>query len=222
MHCMIACSPTRARIHYKTAENATQIQQWLTDAGHTCNLYLKPFAYVVEARTNLVMQFLESDADALVGLDNDLTISKEVLDTMLNAGVSYVGARIPDRVTSLARFAEGVRKGMDNEEAARFAAGSDGGKGEIRKVDKVYGGFFVMRKEPLQKLIETGAAPRKILDIPQGPQEMYAFYDPLFDENGIQLSADDSFSKRLREAGFDIHEYIGPGITQTAEIMFSS
>ena len=225
MHIIIACPSKMARLHHQTVVTIARIQKWLRADGHSCGLYLKPFAELVEGRNFVATRTYNSDADILIGMDDDIGVSREAFDRMLGADADLIGARIPSRLMDFERFAQGVQQGMSDEEAERFAASADGeewGGDEISDVERVGGGFFMVRRSVLAAIIEKGLAIRKVGRSPQGDVDTLGFYDHMKDENGVQMSADDSFCKRVREAGFGIKAYAGQGISFTSEVAFGT
>ena len=88
---------------------------------------------------------------------------------MLSADVDYIGACIPQRQMELSAFAEGVRNGLSDRDAERYAAplvdGPNVAEG-ISEVERVGCGFFILRREPLAKMLELDMVPRKVLKVP--------------------------------------------------------
>lgn len=225
MHCIIACPSKMARMHHQTVVTIAKMHKWLRTEGHSCGLYLKPFAELVEGRNFVATRTFNSDADILIGLDDDIGVSREAFDRMLGSGADLIGARVPSRLMDFERFAQGVQQGMSDEEAERFAASADGeewGGEEISDAERVGGGFFMVRRSVLAAIIEKGLAIRKVGRSPQGEVDTLGFYDHMTDENGVQMSADDSFCRRVREAGFGIKSYAGEGVSFTSEVVFGT
>ena len=116
-------------------------------------------------------------------------------------------------------------QGMPNAQAERFAASPDDADPDgdgISEVERVGCAFFMIRRPVLAAIAERGLAARKVAATPQGATEMLGFYDPLPGADGVQMSPEDSFCSRVREAGFGVHAYSGPGVSFTAEVAFGT
>ena len=225
MLCIIACPPTRERVHYRTVETLSRLQIWLPKIGHSSGLIVKPATKIVDGRNYIATQFVKSNAELLIGVDNDVSVEREAFERMLAEEADYVSAEVPKRIDGLEAFAEAVRGGMSNAEAQRAAAmgpGAVGEAAEIREAERVGAGFFMLRRGILETLVERKAVPRKLGVFTNTTVETYGFYDPIYLDDGTRLSEELSFCKRVREAGGSIRAYGGPGVVQTSEIGFSS
>ena len=225
MLCVIACPPTRERVHYRTVETLSRLQIWLPTVGHSSALIVKPATKIVDGRNYIATQFVKSNAELLIGVDNDVSVEREAFERMLAVEADYVSAEVPQRIDGLEAFAEAVRGGMSNAEAQRAAAMGPGAAGdapEIREVERVGAGFFMLRRGILETLVERKAVPRKLGVFTNTTVETFGFYDPIYLDDGTRLSEELSFCKRVREAGGSIRAYGGSGVVQTSEIGFSS
>ena len=220
MHCIIACPSKMARLHHQTVVTIARIQKWLRTDGHSCGLYLKPFAELVEGRNFVATRTFNSDADILIGLDDDIGVSREAFDRMLGADADLIGARVPSRLMDFERFAQGVQQGMSDEEAERFAASADGEEmgrrtGSATSSGSAAGSSWsagASSRRSSRRVWRSARSGRS----PQGEVDTLGFYDHMKDENGVQMSADDSFCRRVREAGFGIKAYSGQGVSFTS------
>ena len=224
MLCVIACPPTRERVHYRTVETLSRLQIWLPTVGHSSALIVKPATKIVDGRNYIATQFVKSNAELLIGVDNDVSVEREAFERMLAVEADYVSAEVPQRIDGLEAFAEAVRGGMSNAEAQRVAAMGPGAGDapEIREVERVGAGFFMLRRGILETLVERKAVPRKLGVFTNTTVETFGFYDPIYLDDGTRLSEELSFCKRVREAGGSIRAYGGSGVVQTSEIGFSS
>ena len=101
--------------------------------------------------------------------------------------------------------------------------GKLGKKSGITKVERLEPGFFVMKRAPLEALVKSGAVVSKDWRFPGAwSKETWGFYDSMEGTDGESLPGCGSFCARLRKAGFDIHEYVGPGVTRSFEVTVSS
>ena len=225
MNVLIACPAKLARMQYQTADAIAKIQKWVRMDGHVCAYFLKPFTDLIDGRNSVATYALAAEIDLLIGIDDDIGVSREAFDRMIGAEADFVGARIPSRKVDLDRFAEAIRQGMPNAQAERLAASADGDDpdgGGISEVERVGCAFFMLRRPVLTAIAESGLAARKVGHTPQGAVDMLGFYDPLTDADGAQMSPEDSFCSRVREAGFGIRAYSGPGVSFTAEVAFGT
>lgn len=225
MHVMIGCPSDRGLMHYHTLATVFNIQEMLADSGFTYEFFPTAFTEIVESRNTVGTAFFKSKADILVGIDDDVGVSNEAFHTMISANVPYIAACIPQRVMSLEKFAEGLRQGFSDQDAQRYAAPLVDGPGTafgISQVEMVGTGFFVLRRQPLDALVDAGVIQKRVKTTVEGDKELYGFYDYFHDANGNRLLEDYSFCRRLRDAGFPVHAYKGPGINHSGEMTFHS
>ena len=225
MHAMIVCPSDRGLLHFETVASIYDIQQLLLRSGHSYEFSVTAFTEIVAARNQAATRFLDSGADMLIGIDDDNGVSEEAFSVMLDADVGFIGVCSPQRVMDLDKYAEGVRKGFSNLDAQRYAAPLVNGPGTpegISEIDGVGGGFFILRRAPLKALVDRGLVSRRTEASSQGESETYDFYDLTMDETGRELAEDLSFCKRLRDAGFTIYIYKGPGVDHSGEATFHS
>ena len=223
---MITWLSKTVRLHYQTAESVAAIQRAVLEGRHKFIFHAEPWTEILESRNFIAARFLQSNADILVGIDNDVGVTREAFDRMFAAEVDFVGAQPPARVQAPADFSSGIRKGASGADAQRFVVSMGDGageKGRIQKVERIEPGFFVMRRAPLEALVKSGAVVSKAWQFPgDWSKETWGFYDPMEGPDGESLPGCGSFCARLRTAGFDIHEYVGPGVTRSFEVTVSS
>ena len=222
MKYLITCSPKRSRIYAQTARSISDIQTKLREDGHQCRFFVMPFPELGEMRNFLATQFHDSVADVMVGIDNGVVVSLDAFNAMTEADVDYVAARIPHRMAGLNTFAEAVRSGLSNSEATRRAIGADtGAKATIEEVKAVNAGFFVLRRQVLEEIINLNLATKRAMRVPRTTVNRYNFYNHI-EEDGERLTEDHSFCSRVRKAGFKVMAYSGPGVGVVCDLSFGS
>lgn len=222
MKYLITCSPKRSRIYAQTARSISDIQKKLREDGHACRFFVMPFPERGEMRNFLATQFHDSVADVMVGIDNGVTASLDAFDAMTAADADYIAAQIPPRTVGLDGFAEAVRSGLSDAEAARRAIGADtGGQATIEEVEAVDAGFFVLRRRVLEEIIERKLATKRAMRVPRTTVHRYNFYNHI-DEDGVRVPEDHSFCSRVRQAGFKVMSYRGPGVGVVCDLSFGS
>ena len=227
MHALIACPAGRGAMHNQTIASVMMMQDELFRAGHSCDFMAMPFTEISDSRNFAATTLLDSGADVLIGIDDDVGVTEEAFGTMMSANVGYIGGCIPQRVIDLDRYADGIRKGFSNMDAQRYAAPLVNGptsRPGVSKVDLVATAFFILRPEPLKRLIEAGGEKRRRAEAPWGEMDVYGFYDPIhYDEAiGAGFLEDYGFCLRLAEAGCAVHAYKGPGLNHSGEMTFYS
>lgn len=222
MKYLITCSPKRSRIYAQTARTISDIQKKLRQDGHQCRFFVMPFPEQGEMRNFLATQFHDSVADVMVGIDNGVTASLDAFDAMLAADADYIAARIPQRTAGLDTFAEAVRSGLSDSDAARRAIGADiGAQAAVEEVKAVDAGFFVLRRQVLEEIIERKLATKRGMRVPRTTVNRYNFYNHI-DEDGGRLTEDHSFCSRVRQAGFKVMAYSGPGVGVVCDLSFGT
>lgn len=226
MHALITCPSVRGLVHFQTLVSVVSMRMVLDPAKITSEFAVTPFSEIIDARNLAATRVAEGAADILIGMDDDVGVTQEAFVQMINADVPYIGACCPQRLLDMHRLAEGVRQGYSNRDAIRFAAPLVGGPGTaagISEVEKIGGGFFILRAEPLKEMVRSGVAAKTTARLPGGGvADAYGFYDCLYDEEGGRMSEDISFCLRLRQAGFPVHAYKGPGLSHSGEMTFHS
>lgn len=223
MLCLIACPSDRDRLHSVTVESVANMQNWLRESGHTCQLAISPYPEVVEARNVNATVFMNSQAEAMISIDNGIGVSREAFDRMFSAGLDHVAAHVPARPLNLDKFAEAVRAGKSDEEAERAAGSADDGEAGISQVETADSGFFMIQRGIAQKIVDDGLAAMKISVTALGNTERYGFFDEEPTGKGVaRMSEHESFCSRIRGAGGAVHVSRGPGVSQVSDIVFAS
>ena len=222
MKYLITCSPKRSRIYAQTARSISDIQKKLREDGHVCRFFVMPFPEQGEMRNFLATQFHDSVADVMVGIDNGVAVSLDAFNAMTTADADYIAARIPQRTAGLDSFAEAVRSGLSDSEATRRAIGADtAAQTTIEEVKAVDAGFFVLRRRVLEEIIKCKLATKRAMRVPRTTVNRYNFYNHI-DEDGRRLTEDHSFCSRVRNAGFKVMAYSGPGVGVVCDLSFGS
>lgn len=225
MRCMIACPLKRSRLHYRAAESVFEINKWLNENGHFSNFLVAAIAVSVEARNIAMTRFIEDKSDVYIGIDETVGVDIEVFKKMFHADLDMVGTRVPKPHFDKDKVSHSIRRGLTEEEQKRLDEDAANGKGEqglIRKTESTDSGFFIVKGKALQDLITKKLVSENIAIYPRGKEVTYTYYTPIDLDNGVRLSEEASFCKRLTDAGYDIHEYHGPGITTFGEVTYYS
>lgn len=222
MRCMIACPLKRSRLHYRAAESVFEINKWLNENGHFSNFLVAAIAVSVEARNIAMTRFIEDKSDIYIGIDENVGVDLEVFKKMFAADLDMVGTRVPKPRFDKDRFSHTVRRGLTDDEQKRLEADASEEKGLIRKTESTDSGFFIVKGSALQNLIEKKLVSENIAIYPRGKEVTYTYYTPIDLDSGVRLSEEASFCKRLTDAGYEIHEYDGPGITTFGEVTYYS
>ena len=241
----IFCPAGRGHINHKTAITVFEIQKVLLELGvshRNVTMVSIQGADIVESRNiaataaaTAAAALRKKDPDAeswMIGIDDDVGVAPEVARLMLESGLPYVGACIPQRHFDFETFAESLRANPGKSAAAVASGISDLVDGcetsriGISEVEKVGAGFFVLRGSALLAMIEKGVAARKTTTSAAGTAHTYGFYELVYHSEGEgrvrRLSEDYSFCHRLREAGIPVHAYRGPGVSHVGETVFTS
>lgn len=226
MHVLISCPSSSGLLHARTLASVFGMTQTLKNSGYTFEFAVLPYMGLIAARNHAATRLFAGECDLLVGIDDDVGAEGEAFETMVTASSVYIGACIPQRVMSLERLAEGVRdRGLNDRDAMRYAAplvnGPQVAPG-ISETNRVSSGFFVLRREPLTAMVNSGAVAKKVEHTPAGPLDVYGFYDCIHGEDGTRLSEESSFCQRVIDAGFAVHAYKGPGLNHSGEMTFHS
>lgn len=187
-------------------------------------------AEVATARNVLAAHFLQSSHDVFIGIDDDIGIEMAVLERLLNHDADFLAVYQPQRTLDLRAFENAVLSGKRGNEAQFAAAPYVGTQsnptnpeyGTIGKVQFIGTGFYVLKHAVLEAMVEKGIAMPMHTRMPNFSQKTYGFFNNITDDKLGHLSEDYSFCTRVTRAGFDIHAYLGPGISHTGPMTFQS
>ena len=173
--------------------------------------------------------FLSGPYDVFIGIDDDVGVSEELLRKFVTLQYNFLGVYLPQRSLDLSRFEEAILAGHRGRAAQYVAAPCvpppepadallvDG----IRKVERIGTGFYIIRRSILEEMIKNGIVSKEVVRHANFTGVQYGFFNNIGSNEGY-LSEDYSFCQRVRQAGFDIHAYAGPGITHTGSMTFHS
>lgn len=187
-------------------------------------------AEVSTARNLLAALFLESKFDTFIGIDDDIGVEIPVLERLLDFGAQFLAVYQPQRTICLNAFETAILAGKRGR-AAQFAAApyvgfeSNSRNPEYREIEKVKfigTGFYILKRAVLQDIIDKGLALSMQTEMPNFSQKTYGFFNNITNDELGHLSEDYSFCTRVSRAGFDIHAYLGPGISHTGPMKFVS
>ena len=128
MRVMITWLSKTVRLHYQTAESVAAIQRAILEARHGFIFHAEPWTEILESRNFIAARFLQSNADILVGIDNDVGVSREAFERMFAAEVDFVGAEPPAPGAGACGLLERHPHGRVRRRGPRWTAGQ-GGRG---------------------------------------------------------------------------------------------
>lgn len=187
-------------------------------------------AEVTTARNLLAALFYDSSYDTFIGIDDDIGVKIETLEQLLDLDLDFLAAYQPQRTINLQLFEHAIHAGKSGKDAQFAAAPFVGSQsnsnnpsyGTVGKVEFIGAGFYILKRRVLEKMIERDLALKMITNMPGFQQRTYGFFNTITDDKLGVLSEDYSFCERVRRAGFDIHAYLGPGISHTGTMTFES
>ena len=215
---MIGVPTGTGQMCHQTVLSLLQIQAGLLADGHEVKTMTVGQAEVSTARNIMAQKFLDSDNELFLGLDDDMGVELALARKLIQSGLNFVGCYIPQRQLDLEAFAEAIRKGATVKQARRMVAPMVGPKSDktgIFELDQIGTGFYLLRRTVLQAMVKKGIAVRQETRLPGFNGVTHGFFNNVITENGGILSEDYSFCRRVREAGYTVHAYRGPGLTHT-------
>jgi hypothetical protein len=187
-------------------------------------------AEVATARNVLAAHFLADEFDTFIGIDDDIGVSMPTLERLLDYQSDFLAVYQPQRSINLAAYEAAIVSGKRGR-AAQFAAAPYVGimsndsipeYGSISKVQFIGTGFYILKRRVLDEIVTRDLALPMITRMPNFEQNTYGFFNNITDDELGHLSEDYSFCTRVSRAGFDIHAYLGPGITHCGPMKFES
>lgn len=187
-------------------------------------------AEVATARNLLAAHFLQSSHDKFIGIDDDIGIEMAVLERLLNHDSDFLAVYQPQRSLNLKAFEQAIlsgKRGVDAQFAAAPYVGTDSNPknpeyGTIGKVQFIGTGFYILKRAVLKAIADQGIAMAMETRMPNFSQKTFGFFNNITDDKLGHLSEDYSFCTRITRAGFDIHAYLGPGVSHTGPMAFQS
>ena len=231
MHIMIGVPSARGVISSNTVNTIVSLCRILSNMKVQYKFICVSHADVSVARNTLAAAFLSGPCDVFIGIDDDVGVSEELLIKFVNLQYNFLGVYLPQRSLDLSRFEQAVLAGRRGRaaqyEAAPYVPSSPNEsadallKGDIRKVERIGTGFYIMRRSVLEAMIKNDLVIREAVNQANFSGVQYGFFNNISNNEGY-LSEDYSFCERVRQAGFDIHAYAGPGISHTGSMTFYS
>jgi len=229
MNVLIGIPSHRGEISSTTAATLVELTKALGGRRMAYSFVCAAHAEVSVARNVLAARFLQGDFDTFIGIDDDVGVSREVIDLFLSSGLNFVGTYLPQRVLSLEAFEAAILEGLRGREAQLRAAAlvgpliaaKDVGRPGIREVEWIGTGFFLLRRSVLKAMIDKGIAILQPAEQPGFSGTRYGFFDNISTPTQY-LSEDISFCRRVREAGYAVNAYLGPGISHTGAATYHS
>ncbi|MEM7443700.1 MAG: hypothetical protein AAF414_10270 [Pseudomonadota bacterium] len=193
------------------------------EADFVCVSYAEPSV----ARNRLATYFLGTDADLLIMQDDDVAILHTIVRRIVEFDARMVGIYLPQRRLDLTKFGEHVKSGLPVRTAVHAAAPLIGPPTEqdncIMEVDKIGGGFLVMKRDVFAAIDQTGLASTYEFGVPGSTTSYKGYFNNVIEEGGSNyLGEDYSFCWRFKKAGGRIFAYKGPGITHYGIFGFES
>ena len=93
----------------------------------------------------------------------------------------------------------------------------------ILEVDRIGGGFLLLKREVFQQIDRSGQVKAYGFGLPSAQSELKGYFNNIIGEDGTSyLGEDYSFCHRYKTAGGRIFAYKGPGITHYGVFGFDS
>ena len=226
---MIGVPCGRGTITAETATSIIGITKELTRRNLSYQMATVSHADVSVARNVLAAHFLESGCGTFIGIDDDVSVSEEAFQRMLAYGSNMVAAVIPHRSINLDAFEAAIVAGARGRDARAKAAPPVGPSSratlpynQITEVNDIGTGFYIIKVGVLKSIIEKGLARGARTQQANSDSITYGFYNNIIDDDGGYLSEDYSFCRRVRDAGYTVNAYYGPGIHHTGSMTFST
>ncbi len=144
------------------------------------------------ARNNLVSEFMESDADYMLCIDNDLGWGAKAVTLLLSHDVDFVCGIYPKRTSNVFEYTP-----VWNENGKMQQTES-----KLLKMERVPAGFMLLKREAIQKMIDHFP---ELFYEPQmeGLSSGYALFSAELIDKKV-WGEDFMFCKRAIEAGLEI------------------
>ncbi len=225
MRALIAMPSVRGAVCIQTMHTVINMIETLRENGVDAGFAWQTYAEVHTARNMLTQAFLDSGADLLIFIDDDMAIESHVVRRLLGAGLPLVGVYAPPRGLDLQRFADYIQEGFSVREACHAAAPLIGPQTRaddaIVEVDYIGGGVLFIRREVFATLDQAGLAPAYEHSSPAGATSFRGYFNPVVTDQ--QLTGEDfAFCQRYRQAGGRIYAYKGEGVSHFGMMRFDS
>ncbi|MEM7444404.1 MAG: hypothetical protein AAF414_13850 [Pseudomonadota bacterium] len=210
----------RGDVRIEFVHSLFEIQKECTKLGIETEFDSMSGALVEDARNTLATRFLNSDADAIFMMDDDVAVDIRVFKRLLAFERGVVGCYYPQRKLDLQAVFDLVRNGTDFVEATERVnppVGSDPQKAtpsSISEVDWIGTGALLVRRFVFETLIRGGHVAEDIYRAPEGTVSNWGFFSRIHSTgDGLGPRGEDvSFCMRVRKAGIPVFAYKGPGV----------
>lgn len=231
MNVMIGVPAVRNNVSAETLSAIVGMCAVLAARDHAFGIAIVSHADVSVARNLIATEFMNSDCGLFVGIDDDVGIDTRLFGQLLDLDQAMLGAYLPPRHVDLDRFEEAVKRGFTGQRALIEAAPYVGPplddpdvllKPQVFEVPYVPTGFFMVKREVLARILERGLAREVETRQANYTGKLIGFFNNIVSNNGDYLTEDYSFCQRVRDAGFAVMAYGGPGLTHTGTMAFKS
>lgn len=230
MKVMIGVPAVRGNVTSETLSAIVGICAVLASRNQGFGVTIVGHADLSIARNLLAKEFLGSDCGLFVGIDDDVGIDAGLFAQLLDLSLPLIGAYLPQRLIELPRFEEAIRQGLSGQRAQIEAAPYVGPPVEDRdallkprvfEAPYVATGFYIVQRTVLERIAELGLALDAETNQANYKGTTTGFFNNIV-SGGDYLSEDLSFCERVRQAGFKVMAYAGPGISHTGTMTFRS
>lgn len=185
-------------------------------------------ALVEDARNAQVSRFLNSDADAIMMLDDDISMDPRVFKRMLDFDRGVVGCYYPHRHIDLKAVVRYAKQGIAEHEAIERASPLIGGDPDeatdraISQVKWIATGALLVRRFVFERIIEQKQVGLNTLEGPDGVRSAWGFFTRIHIDGVGPIGEDKSFCERVSRSGVPIFAYKGPGVFHHGSFRFGS
>jgi hypothetical protein len=227
MKALIGVPTGRGEVRSEMMISLFETDALLRERGYDTDLIFMAFAEPSLARNMIAQQFLATDADILVMQDDDVSVSNNVVQRIIELGKEFTGIYLPQRKLNFRMYASYVQAGMGARQALQAANPPIGRPVDIDntiiRTDLVSAGFLVLHRSVFSQIDDGFGANAYVHHAIDGDIELKGYFDNITDEDsGCLLSEDFSFCRRYLNSGGEIFAYKGPGITHYGVIGFDS
>ena len=225
MQALVAMPSVRGQVCIQTMHTVINMMETLRNAGVNAGFAWQTYAEVHTARNMLTNVFMNSSADLLVFIDDDMAIETHVVERLLAADKPMVGVYAPPRGLDLDRFADYIQEGYTVRDARHAVAPLIGPQTPadhaMVEVDHIGGGVLFIRREVFETLDSAGLAPGYEHSSPGGVTSFRGYFNPVVTDQEM-TGEDFAFCQRYRQAGGRIYAYKGEGVSHFGMMRFDS
>jgi hypothetical protein len=227
MKAVIGVPTGRGVIRAETMLSLFETNGVLRRNGYSPDWLSIAFAEPAMARNFLAHEFLKREADLLIMQDDDVAVSTNIVQRMLDLGKEFTGVYLPQRKLDFAVYSDNLREGMPSRQAQLKANPPIGEPMEtdnaIVRTGPISAGFLMLRRAVFARIDDGVGALEFIQRLPGGEYRLKGYFNNIQNEQtGRFISEDISFCERYLNSGGEIFAYKGPGITHYGAIGFHS